>query len=242
MILIMIFFVFVAPILGVLVEKDFFKGMWLDVIQVIPFGSQLGELAIGIFIRFISSNLEAQDYWDSLQQMSVSLGMLQEFCKLCLTAIFYSVVKRIGEDYMKLHNNVKKWSYIQLIIWRMFSAFVSAIIASMALEFAFSQINSLSSLFSQIWTYIITILIIVGAAGIYVYLLGVVIWVALGYMFVKIVFINGIQVISAYFFLLLMLLSLSAQTYRFVIIGFAIWGIMVIMVTALETIVTSAFE
>lgn len=49
LIVVVITFVFILPVIGGLADDGFFKDIWLDVIEAIPFGSFVGEAVVKVF-------------------------------------------------------------------------------------------------------------------------------------------------------------------------------------------------
>lgn len=236
LILIVIILMIIAPVAGSLAEEGFFKGMWLNVIEEIPFGSTWGELAIHIFTKFISAELDTEEYFNYLQQIQTGKSILQEFCKLCLTAIVYDAVDRFGELAMGLRKKSGGWMLAQKVLWKMFCAFICAVIAGLVLQIAFGQINQLGSIAANIWTGIVTLVVMIGAVGIHAFLLELGIVMTLIYTMLKLIFVNVITIILSYIFLLLMILFASEQVYVSFLEETSIWAIWILMLVLLAGI------
>lgn len=242
LIVVVITFVFILPVIGGLADDGFFKDIWLDVIEAIPFGSFVGEAVVKVFSKVIPAAGNFNDYLNGIQEIKGLTGYLQEFCKLCLTSILYGALNHYGEKAMGLKGKTDVWMFLQKVVWNMISAFICAVTAGLTLKIAFGQINQLVKGMAGMWTSIIGFIILAGGAGIFSYVLGISAGLAVGYIFVRLVLMNICSLMVSSGCLAFVILCFSERAYSHMFAGMGAWMGAVIILIGIDMMLSSVFK
>lgn len=242
MVLVMfIFFLCILPWLGSLAKAGVFKGIWSDVVDAFPMGSLFAEFVLHFGTKFISSTTNAADYLIGIQPIESFTELIQEFLKLCLSALLFGAWTKVGDLLIGIKDKPSGWQMVKKVVWHMFSALFCAVVASMVLTFAFGQINQLSPTAAGIWSTVIMLITLIGTGGAFYFLLGQGIVMAILYVLLKTIGMNILSMGMSYCLLLFLLLAFSEGVFVAMYGGFLVWIVILMLIIAIDTMLTSVF-
>lgn len=232
----------VIPIFAALADEGFFKEVWVDVIEAFPFGSSFGELAIRIFNKIVMTGASMVEYEQAFTKLTGPAALMQEFGKLCLTAVIYEAVANAGDAAMVTKETSKGWAFAQRTLWHMLAALLCAGLCSMLLRFTYGQINQLLPKLSGLWSGIIAGIVLSGAVGVFFFVLGIGLLRTLLFVFVKIVLMNVLNLCTSYLFLLFVLLCMSEKAYVKIASGSCIWLAVIVALIGIDLMLTPVLK
>lgn len=232
----------ILPVFAAALGEDFMKDIWSDVAEAIPFGNTFGEWAIQIFTQVTQIPVSVSEYRTPYAAAKSAAVLMQEFGKLCLTAVIYEAVGNFGDVCMGIKEKGGIWAVAQKVLWHMICAFLCAGLCSIVLQFAYAQINSMVPSWSRIWSGIITGIVLLGSVGVFFFILQSSIIVALVYVFVKIVFVNVVKLCVTYIFLLFTILCISEQAYMKLFTGSCMWLLIIIILIGIDLMIGSVIK
>lgn len=239
-------FVLLLPFIGIIIElfvdTGIFHNIWVEFIENIPFGGFIGKMALELFSKFIPVAVDSQAYLSGAKEIHGILEFLQEFGKLFLTATIYGMLEKIFDVAMELTEESAVIAFIKNTISHMVAVFLAAILVGPLLQFAFGQINQLKSLGAQIMTSVILIISLIGAMGIYAFLLSATTGLVIGYVLVKLVLMNLVDLLFSSLCLTFILLNIAEKTWELALLGMGGWIAVLILLVAIDLMLSSVFD
>ena len=93
---IMLLFLFMT-VFSVLISQWADSGLlfsaWMEMLEVIPFGKPVAQLALKFYSSVVSASVDEAYYLAGLKTLTV-LDFLEDFCKMCLTAVVYEALSK----------------------------------------------------------------------------------------------------------------------------------------------------
>lgn len=231
--------------LRLFVDAGIFKNLWYDMVDMLPFGGAIAQLAIKIYAGVAPQVLDAQSYLSGIQPVSGWLDFIGEFCKLCVSGVCYKAISYFGDILMNNGESGRILVFIRKVVWHLICAFLACIAAGVVLRIAFDNIQAAAGHgFVQGIASILLILVsLAGGMGILWFTVGfssVVLW--LGYGIVKLFLVNACSVLISGVFMTFIILNLSEGTWELVIAGMAGWGVILVLLIGIDIMIGSVFK
>lgn len=241
-----VFFIFfciliIVPIVGALADDGTIRNIWLDVLEVFPFGGMLGELVVRIFSKALGQYIDVSEYLSGNALPGSAIMWMQEILKLCMTGIFYGALTAVVDQLIKVKKTSKGWAGAERVLWHMFCTLLASVLCGLIFQFLYSQINQLSSQAARIWTDAIMFLVTGGGIVVYILLLGT-LGKALIYVIIKLVLLNTLNAVLSYSLLLMILLCLSEKSYLLLAGSIGAWGVLIVLLIGIDIMLSSVLE
>lgn len=152
------------------------------------------------------------------------------------------MLEKIFDVAMELTEESAVIAFIKKTISHMVAVFLAAILVGPLLQFAFGQINQLKSLGAQIMTSVILIISLIGAMGIYAFLLSATTGLVIGYVLVKLVLMNLVDLLFSSLCLTFILLNIAEKTWELALLGMGGWITVLILLVAIDLMLSSVFD
>ena len=127
---------------GALSGDDLILDMFLNVIDVLPYGNAIAEFAFTLISGFLGTTVNyTQGMFGS--DSATFLYLVQEFCKLCLSAGIFPALNEFLQIICGVKNESGIWNFLKSIVITMLCGYLAAFFAGLALEFLFTQVQGL---------------------------------------------------------------------------------------------------
>lgn len=233
---------FIGIIVDIFADTGIFHNIWVEFIENMPFSGFIGKMALELFSKFVPVAVDSQAYLSGTKEIHGILEFLQEFGRLFLTATIYGMLEKIFDALMELSGQSAVTVFIKKSVSHMVAVFLAAIFVGPLLQFAFEQINQLKSLGAQIMTFVVLLISLVGAVGIYAFLLSVTTGLVIGYVIVKLVLMNLVDLLLSSFLLAFILLNIAEKTWTLAFTGLGAWIVVLIVLAATDYVLSSIFD
>ena len=241
---IMLLFLFMT-VFSVLISQWADSGLlfsaWMEMLEVIPFGKPVAQLALKFYSSVVSASVDEAYYLAGLKTLTV-LDFLEDFCKMCLTAVVYEALSKAGIAWMEISQEKNVWVVIQKILWEIACAFISAVTAGLLLKFLFEQMKQLSGTMTALISSIVTVIIIAGGVWIFHLLLEIGFGLAIGYVLVKMILMNCCKLLVTYMLTAFVLICLSEGTYGMLLGEIGSWAFVIIIIIGIDLVLDSVFQ
>lgn len=229
------------PIIGTLADDGTIRSIWLDVLDVFPFGGMLGELTIHIVSKVIGQYIDVNEYISGSSQLNNAVVWLREILKLCMTGIFYGALTAAVDNWIKVKKTSRGWAGAERILWHMFCALLSSVLCGLVFQFLYGQLDQLASGVARAITDIIMFGVTAGGIFAYILILGT-LGKALAYVVVKLIVVNTLNVVASYVLVLSILLCLSEKAYLLLMGSVGAWGICIVLLIGVDMMLSSILE
>lgn len=245
--LILIIVIVVPLILAALrtfVEAGVFRNLWYDMVDLLPFGGAIAQLAIKIYTTIIPQVLDVQNYTAQIQPINGVFEFLEEFGKLCVAGVCYKAISYAGDKAMENSESKGILVFLRRVVWHLASAFLGCVASGVVLHILFVNIQAATGHgFVQGIASILMILVtLAGGAGIFWFTIGFSsVFLCIGYTLVKIFLMNACTVFVSGVFMSFIVLNLAEGTWELVIAGMAGWGFILVVLVGVDMMLSVAF-
>lgn len=214
------------PLLGMILTGYFGSISELidNAIDLLPFGDLIWDIVCSV----IYSIVQSVENWHispvSFLTEHTSHYVIQEVCKTVLTCIVFRLLSNLFCCFLGLDEPKGIWNKLKRAIIVCMVAIVSACLIPLIIHFCFQQINTLSELASNIFSFLVSVITIGGGVLFYIAVTGILTTAAV--IVVATVFTSLLQLFFSYFFLFVLLIALNNNNY---LLGFC--GISGLIVT-----------
>lgn len=229
------------PVVGVLADDGTIRNIWLDMLEVFPFGGALGELTVNIVSKVLGEYIDINEYLAGSTQPEGPAVWMQEVAKLCMTGIFYGALTAAVDNWIEVKKTSKGWAGVQRILWHMFCALLASILCGLVFQFFLSQLVQLTPQAGRIIADVVMFGVAAGGIWVYILILGA-LGNALVYVVIKLIVVNTLNVVASYMLMLAVLLCLSEKAYLMLAGSIGTWGVIIVMLIGLDIILSSVLE
>lgn len=245
LIALLILIVFLSPFAAVIsrlvADTGVFDELWAAFVRELPFGSVIAKGAVSLLSETAPVLVNSQKYLSAAKELHTVLEFFQELGKLLLTATIYGLLSKVAVSYLELGERGGIAAFFLKVLANMISVFLAALLVTPLLHYAYREINRLSGAGSGFWTAVILAITVIGASGIYALLLSLGAGLAIGYVLVKLVLMNIVQLLAAGFCLAFALLNLAEGTWHLALLGFGSWTVILIILVGIDLMLESVF-
>lgn len=216
-----------------LAEEGFFKSVWLTVVEAFPMGNVFAELIVRFAVAGLGAKIDVSAYLSGVKPLEV-IELLQDFGKLCLTAVIYECVSEAGDAFMGIRKEARGWAFAQKALWHMFSALLCALLCNMLLAFAYNQINCFlptKPKLAEFWTNVISFITLAGSTGVFYFIRGTGVLKAILSM-VKMAVFNVAGISMTYAMLLILILCAAEGNMGVFCTALSIWMVLQLLLVA----------
>ena len=128
--------------LRIFVEAGVFQNLWYDMVDLLPFGGAIAQLAIKIYTTIIPQALDIQNYTAQIQPISGVLEFLEEFGKLCVAGVCYKAISFAGDKAMENSESKGILVFLRKVVWHLASAFLGCVASGVVLHILFENIQA----------------------------------------------------------------------------------------------------
>lgn len=236
-----LFFTVFTVVIAQWADSGLIFSAWMEMLDVIPFGKPVAQLALKFYSTVVSIAVDETYYLAGLKTLTV-LDWLEDFCKMCLTAVVYEALSKAGIAWMEISQEKNIWMIIQKILWEIACAFISAITAGLLLKFLFEQMKQLSGAATAVISSVVIAIIVAGGVWIFHLLLKIGFGLAIGYVFVKMILMNCCKLLVTYMLSAFVLLCLMEGTYVRMFQGIGSWAVVIIIIIGIDLVLDSVFQ
>lgn len=215
-----------------------------NVIDLIPFGESL----YGLAIQIVNSITGQVMNYSTVTGYFTFTYFLEELLKGLFTVIIFeasNLFMCIVLGFTDSRGKIKPegmWNKAKYVLISLIDALISACLAPFLMNYIFSSLPSLGSVWSVVISSLMSVILIGGGIAFFLFLAELSIGMAIAYVLIKFILIGVIRLTLSYLSIFLILIGWDNRTYLLSVGGFAGLIGVGLLLAGIEIIVKSAFE
>ena len=137
--------VLTMAVVGLLSGADLLVDMFLNMIDVLPYGSVFAEFAFSLISQFMGTTVNSAIGILGTKPLSY-LDALREFCKLCLSAGLFPAFNEVSLIATGVKDEKGLWNFLKSVVITMLSGYLAAFFAGLLLQLFFEQVSMIPAI------------------------------------------------------------------------------------------------
>ena len=132
-------------LVGLLSSADLLLDMFLNMVDVLPYGSEFAEFAFSLISHFMGTTVSSTVGVINTGPVSY-LDAMEEFCKLCLSAGIFPAINEFSQIITGVKGENGIWNFLKSVVITMLSGYLAAFFSGLVLQIFFEQIKGLPAI------------------------------------------------------------------------------------------------
>ena len=214
---------------------------WYALLEQIPFGESLGTFCVNLFSDSLGTGHNMSKYLLEIKN-SGAKDVLEDICLLVVTSLIFEAGNNFLQTVLSVKGKMGIHNIIMQMLCGMISVIVCTVIASVLMDFFYSQLDQMSGAVQSLISILVSLLAIGGSFGVMYFVLEIGVLGAIAFVGIKVLLINILKVLITYSSILFVILFICEEAYLRMFAVFAGWGGIIIVLIGLDMIVSILFS